>query len=161
MAAIHLADGQYGIATLDMSSGRFQLLQVGDDEELHSELQRLNPVEILISEEFPVLDWLDNWQGRVANHPGYLILIRQSVSQPTIGHKRFKCFWLYPSAHSICAAGCLLQYAKDTQRGNLPHIHSISVENREDGVALDAASRRNLELDTNLNGGKKIHYLMF
>ena len=30
---------------------------------------------------------------------------------------------------------------------------SISVENREDGVALDAASRRNLELDTNLNGG--------
>ena len=44
---------------------------------------------------------------------------------------------------------------KDTQRGNLPHIHCISVENREDGVALDAASRRNLELDTNLNGGQE------
>ena len=48
LVAIHLSDGQYGIATLDMSSGRFQLSQVSDDQELHSELQRLNPVEIII-----------------------------------------------------------------------------------------------------------------
>jgi DNA mismatch repair protein MutS len=55
----------------------------------------------------------------------------------------------------ISAAGCLLQYAKDTQRNALPHIRSISAEKREDSVALDAASRRNLELDTNLIGGQE------
>ena len=56
---------------------------------------------------------------------------------------------------AISAAGCLLQYAKDTQRGDLPHIRSISAENREDRVALDASSRRNLELDINLTGGQQ------
>ena len=72
-----------------------------------------------------------------------------------MGTKDLNAFGCTHLPIAICAAGCLLQYAKDTQRGNLPHIHSISVENREDGVALDAASRRNLELDTNLNGGQE------
>ena len=54
---------------------------------------------------------------------------------------------------AIAAAGCLLQYAKDTQRTALPHIRSLVHERREDSVALDAATRRNLEIDTNLNGG--------
>lgn len=39
LAALHLSEDQYGIATLDMSSGRFQLSQVSDDQELHSEIQ--------------------------------------------------------------------------------------------------------------------------
>ena len=156
LAAIHLADGQYGIATLDMSSGRFQLLQVGDDQELHSELQRLNPVEILISEEFPVLDWLDNWQGSRSQPPWLFDFdAANRLLNQQLGTKDLNAFGCTHLPIAICAAGCLLQYAKDTQRGNLPHIHSISVENREDGVALDAASRRNLELDTNLNGGQE------
>ena len=63
LAAIHCSNNQFGIATLDMSSGRFQLLEAHQIEELHSELQRLNPVEILISEDFPKIDWLENWIG--------------------------------------------------------------------------------------------------
>ena len=51
LASIHWQNNQFGVATLDMSSGQFQLMQVASEEELHSELQRLNPVEILISEE--------------------------------------------------------------------------------------------------------------
>ena len=156
LAAIHSSDGQYGIATLDMSSGRFQLSQVSDDQELHSELQRLNPVEILISEEFPVLDWLDNWQGSRSQPPWLFDFdAAERLLNQQLGTKDLNAFGCSHLATAICAAGCLLQYAKDTQRGNLPHIHSISVENREDGVALDAASRRNLELDTNLIGGQE------
>ena len=54
---------------------------------------------------------------------------------------------------AIAAAGCLLQYARDTQRAALPHIQGIKVERREDTILLDAATRRNLELETNLFGG--------
>ena len=54
---------------------------------------------------------------------------------------------------AICAAGCLLQYAKETQRTALPHIRKLSRERREEAVILDATSRRNLEIDTNLMGG--------
>ena len=156
LAALYLSEDQYGIATLDMSSGRFQLSQVSDDQELHSEIQRLNPVEILISEEFPRIDWLENWQGLRTQAPWLFDWDASNrLLNQQLGTKDLNAFGCSHLPAAICAAGCLLQYAKDTQRGNLPHIHSISVENREDGVALDAASRRNLELDTNLNGGQE------
>ena len=156
LAAIHQIDNQYGIATLDMSSGRFQVLQVCDEAELHSELQRLNPVEILICEDLPAMAWLLNWRG-VRPQPPWLfdfdsanrLLNQQLGTQDLSG---FGCDHL-PIA--ICAAGCLLQYARDTQRGALPHIRSISAENREDSIALDSASRRNLELDINLAGSQE------
>ncbi|HVK99155.1 MAG TPA: DNA mismatch repair protein MutS, partial [Dongiaceae bacterium] len=53
---------------------------------------------------------------------------------------------------AIAAAGCLLQYAKETQRAALPHIRSLSLEAQDDCVILDAATRRNLELTENLKG---------
>ena len=56
---------------------------------------------------------------------------------------------------ALCAAGCLLQYAKETQRAALPHIRAIQVERREESLILDAASRRNLELTQNLSGGEE------
>ncbi len=54
---------------------------------------------------------------------------------------------------ATAAAGCLLNYVKDTQRSELPHIRQLSVELRDQAVAMDAATRRNLELDINLAGG--------
>jgi DNA mismatch repair protein MutS len=53
---------------------------------------------------------------------------------------------------AIQAAGCLLQYAKDTQRNQLPHINALTKEMRTTSILLDAASRKNLEIDTNLAG---------
>src|SRR5690606_19880185 len=61
---------------------------------------------------------------------------------------------------ALAAAGCLLQYARETQRNALPHIRAIVHERREDSVAMDAATRRNLEIDTNLTGGSE-HTLMW
>ncbi|HBG29366.1 MAG TPA: hypothetical protein DDW98_01855, partial [Gammaproteobacteria bacterium] len=53
----------------------------------------------------------------------------------------------------IAAAGALLSYVEDTQRGALPHLRALHVEQPEDSLLLDAATRRNLELETNLRGG--------
>jgi DNA mismatch repair protein MutS len=53
----------------------------------------------------------------------------------------------------LCAAGCLLQYVKDTQRTSLPHIRSITMERQQDSIIMDAATRRNLEITQNLAGG--------
>jgi len=50
------------------------------------------------------------------------------------------------------AAGCLLQYTQDTQRAALPHITGLHVENTDNVIVLDAASRRNLEIEINLSG---------
>ena len=53
----------------------------------------------------------------------------------------------------LCAAGCLIQYVKDTQRTALPHIRSLTFDRQDQSVILDAATRRNLELTQNLAGG--------
>ena len=156
LAAIHQLDSQYGIATLDMSSGRFQVLQVCDENELHSELQRLNPVEILVCEDLPTMAWLQNRRG-VRSQPPWLFDFDSAnrLLNQQLGTRDLSGFGCDHLPIAISAAGCLLQYAKDTQRGALPHIRSISAENREDSIALDSASRRNLELDINLAGSQE------
>ena len=53
---------------------------------------------------------------------------------------------------AIAAAGGLLQYVKDTQQSALPHIQGIRTESSDDSIMLDAASRRNLELDFHSSG---------
>ncbi len=53
----------------------------------------------------------------------------------------------------LIAAGCVMQYVKDTQRTALPHIRAITLEKNEHAVILDAATRKNLELTLNLSGG--------
>ena len=148
--------GNLGLATLDMSSGRFQLLELQSEEDLLSELQRLNPVEILISEELPDNDFLTNRPGVRRRHVWEFELdTAQRLLNQQFGTRDLSGFGCDHLPLAISAAGCLLQYAKDTQRGALPHIRSISTENRDDTVALDASSRRNLELDINLTGGQE------
>ncbi|MCQ4942439.1 hypothetical protein NE678_25645, partial [Escherichia coli] len=53
----------------------------------------------------------------------------------------------------LSPAGCLLQYAKDTQRTTQPHIRSITMERQQDSIIMEAATRRNLEITQNLAGG--------
>lgn len=154
LAAIVARSDHYGLATLDMSSGRFQILEVVGEDELQSELQRLNPVELLISEDLPEIQF--GAQRMVRRRPPWdfeldnakRLLNRQFGTRDLNG---FGCDHL---PLGIAAAGCLMQYALDTQRGALPHIQTLHAENRHDSVAMDAATRRNLELDRNLSGGR-------
>jgi len=53
---------------------------------------------------------------------------------------------------AIATAGCLIQYVTETQQSALPHIMGLRVETRDDALIIDAATRRNLELDTAQSG---------
>ena len=154
LIAIHHDKNQFGIATLDVASGRFRVSQVDGVESLASELERLKPAEILVSEMFEHEKLLKNFRG-VRRQPVWLfeseaanrLLIEQFDT------KDLSCFGCDDLPIAISAAGCLLQYANDTQRGTLPHIQSLQAERAEDSVMIDASTRRNLELTTNLSGG--------
>ena len=156
LAALNRVGDEFGIATLDMSSGQFQLMEVSSQEELHSELQRLNPVEILISEDLSGLDFLENRVGLRRRGPWEFDLdAAQRLLNKHFATHDLTGFGCGHMTLGIGAAGCLLQYARDTQRSNLPHIRAITAENRDHAVILDPSSRRNLELDTNLSGGSE------
>ncbi len=154
LMALCQREDQFGIASLDLSAGRFRVMEVTGEEALHSELERLNPAELLYQETI--------FYPQVINRRG-------ARSQPTWEFDRdsaekalndqfqthdlqgFGCADLHLA---ISAAGCLLHYVKDTQRTSLPHIAGLALERREDSVILDASTRRNLEIDINLTGGE-------
>ncbi|MBD3894590.1 DNA mismatch repair protein MutS [Halomonas sp. ML-15] len=153
LLALHSQGGRWGLAWLELSSGRFSVLEVDDDAEMLAEVQRLAPAELLAADglELPASlgeraslkrqsDWLFDRDSALR------LLCDQFQVQDLRG---FGCAHLEAA---IIAAGVLVDYARDTQRSRLPHVTAIGVENRDDAVVIDAASRRNLEIDINLGG---------
>lgn len=153
LLAVAQHEEQYGIAHLDLSSGRFRVLEVNGEEALASELQRLNPAETLYHESIYHPDITARRGAR--SQPAWEFDVesaRRALNTQFQTHD-LQGFGCDDIELAIGAAGCLLQYVKDTQRGNLPHIRSMAQESREESLILDAATRRNLEIDINMTGG--------
>lgn len=143
-----------GIAWMDLSSGRFLVTEVEGDEALSAELQRLSPAELLLPEDASIPALADHVAiRRLAAWQFDEDSARTQLNQhfQTRDLSGFGCDEL---SLAIVAAGCLLDYVKDTQRNELPHLISIRHERQSDSVILDAATRRNLEIDLNLHGGE-------
>ncbi len=155
LCAVSRTDTVFGIASLDITSGRMTVMEVSDQDAVSDELERLRPAELLLSEELAHMLKLDDHYPVRQQPPWYFEeeTATRLLTEQT-GTKDLQGFGCDTMTSAISAAGCLMQYALDTQRANLPHIHGIRVERREDSVVIDAASRRNLELDSNLMGGR-------
>ena len=155
VAAVLGHDKLFGLAVLDISSGRFSAQELHTEENLLAEIERINPAELLIPEDWPVPQALEKRRGVQRRAPwdfdydsALKALCQQFATQDLKG---FGCEQL---SLAIGAAGSLLNYAKETQRTALPHIRSLYHERISETVVLDAATRRNLELDKNLSGGR-------
>ena len=155
LAAVLGDERLFGLATLDITSGRFTVQELKGWENLLAEVERLSPAELLIPDDWPQGLPLDKRRGTRRRAPWDFDrdTARKSLCQQfaTQDLKGFGCEHL---TLAIGAAGCLLAYAKETQRTALPHLRSLRHERLDDTVILDGASRRNLELDTNLAGGR-------
>ena len=154
IVAVYQEKEKFGLATLDMTSGRFQLCEPHSKEALQAELQRINPVELLYCEDFVEMAIIEHYKG-LRRRPIWEFELSAAISELNrqFGTKDLRAFGVEKSPLGLAAAGCLLQYAKETQRASLPHIQSISVIQNNDNIQLDAATRRNLELTQNLAGG--------
>jgi DNA mismatch repair protein MutS len=156
IAAVHLYGNNYGLACLELASGRFEVIELPDDDALLSEIHRIDPAELILCDEISYPKALANRVGvrRRALWEFDLAAARTCLTSQfrTRDLDGFDCENL-PAA--ICAAGCLLAYVQETQRTALPHINGLTTLRRDAAVMIDAASRRNLELDTNLGGGRE------
>ncbi|MEI9716747.1 DNA mismatch repair protein MutS [Moellerella wisconsensis] len=156
LAAIWQEPQGYGYATLDLTSGRFIVSEIVSDEALTAELQRTRPAELLYPENFESLYLIENSKG-LRRRPIWEFELDTAKQQLNLqfSTKDLIGFGVDNAHKALRAAGCLLQYVKDTQRTSLPHIRSIIMEKQTDSVILDAATRRNLELTQNLSGGSE------
>jgi DNA mismatch repair protein MutS len=154
LALVHKGE-EFGLAYLDMGSGQLHILQVRGEEALSGELARLNPSELLVDEAFR-LDYLLTPYKNIRRRPSWEFDLNTATHNLTqqFQTRDLSGFDCQDLPLAIQAAGCLLNYAKDTQQTGLPHIQPLCVERREESVILDATTRRNLELTVNLQGGK-------
>jgi DNA mismatch repair protein MutS len=150
LAAVRLG-APIGVAWIDLAGGRFAITELEDDEALAAELERLKPAELLLSEDAS-LPGLHAELAAIRHRPPWhfdtdsatRLLCAQFDTRDLDG------FDAGDAPAAVGAAGCLLQYVKDTQRGALPHIRGLTRERRSDAVIIDAATRRNLEIDATL-----------
>ena len=153
-------NSDYGIACIDLSNGRFVVQQVKDQQSLFNEIERLQPAEILINEDSLLADGSqirlsDNYPVTKRAPWHFDLDHAQQLLQKQLGTKDLSGFGCDDMPIAVIAAGALLQYVNETQRTALPHINSLQVESSDDGIILDAASRRNLELEHSLMGDHK------
>lgn len=154
IAAVYYHDSGYGLATLELSTGQFQGQQLETKSDLLAELERIKPAELLIAEQKPALNQIDVSLHMHTIPDWYFSLdVATELLTKQFGTKDLTAFGCNDLPLTICAAGALLQYAKDMQYEEIPHVRSFSVQHRDDYLIIDAASRRNLEIEINLSGG--------
>jgi len=143
----------YGLAWADLAGGRFLVNEVANEDALEAEIARLEPAETLVADE-------DGWQPWIAERTG---LRRRApwLFDADSGRRQLLRFFnlhdltgfgLEDKPLSIAAAAALLGYVEETQKQRLPHLTSIAVESGDGAIAMNAATRRHLELDTRVDG---------
>ncbi|SIS86126.1 DNA mismatch repair protein MutS [Thalassolituus maritimus] len=144
---------RHGIAVLEISSGRFSVFEVDGEDALLAEIERLRPAELLLPEDQIFPDPVANRAGATQQAPWHYesdTALRLLTTQ--LKTRDLRGFGCEGMKTAIRAAGALLNYAQETQRNSLPHIRSLTVEQPDDAIIIDPASRRNLEIDINQKG---------
>jgi DNA mismatch repair protein MutS len=156
IAALSAGSDRFGLAWLELSSGRFCVLESSGDDALRSELEALAPAELLVAETS------NGGLASLAANPTLAIRARPAwhfeaasaarTLAEQFGVKDLAGYGVADKPLAIGAAGCLLQYVRETQKSSLPHLRGLTTASRDDVLLLDAATRRNLELDASLSG---------
>ncbi|MDI9819148.1 MULTISPECIES: DNA mismatch repair protein MutS [unclassified Legionella] len=145
---------QYGLAWVDLSGGRFHLLEVENETQLVAEINRLKPAEILLPNALSTLAMHENFSIKIRpdwefelKHAHQLLCKQFAVKDlHGFGEKNYRI--------AFSAAGCLLAYLHNTQRQALPHLTEFTLEHSADYLQLDASTQRHLELFENYQGSR-------
>lgn len=143
----------YGLAWADLAGGRFLVNEVETDDALEAELARLEPAELLVPDE-------EDWPGFLRQRSG----VRRRAPwlfDADSGRRQLLSFFklhdlsgfgIDDKPRATAAAGALLGYVEETQKQRLPHLTAIATETAGEAIAMNAATRRHLELDTRVDG---------
>jgi DNA mismatch repair protein MutS len=153
LLAIARGKNGFGLAWADLSAGRFLVNEVANEDALAAEIARLDPAEILIPDEDGLPVFIAELSG-VRRRAPWLFdsdSCRRQLLRFFSVHD-LSGFGIEEMPLAIGAAGGLLAYVEETQKQRLPHLSSLQVESSDDSIAMNAATRRHLELDSRVDG---------
>lgn len=152
-----------GVSCADISTGEFFTTET-DEEHLATLLETLQPVEILLpkgktdalvphirkafpANVSPALTRLEDWIFEESF--GRDTLLRHFKTQ------NLKGFGIEELTAGVAAAGVVLHYIQEAQKGQLPHIQRVSLFNPSEYMTLDFATKRNLEITFSMNDASR------
>ncbi len=155
LAAVVLENERAGVAYADISTGEFAATEIVARElqtALRLELTRLRPAEVLVPES---MAGELGWSGHLTAQPDWRFEAQRTEErlQSHFGTSTLAGFGLADRPLAARAAGALLSYLGDTQEAVLPLLTRLSTYALDDFMALDGATRRNLELTETLRTG--------
>jgi len=158
----------FGLASLDLTTAEFRVIECSSEQELLNEIHRLHPVEILTSHKFKTkhqhlfdelkqqYDFLltahDDW--RFEHQITYNFLTTHFSVHNLDG------FGLKGMLTGINAAGSLLSYLQEILSLPIDHIQELSTYSSSNYVSLDRTTQTNLELTESLNEGNRKNTLL-
>ncbi len=159
LAALGRAGGDYALASADMSTGEFRVGAVAPAD-LAAELARLAPRELLV----PDAVLADEVLGPLLNSLGPALTPLPAIKFDSgAGERALKTLYRVAALEGfgqfgraeLSAAGALVGYLELTQKGKLPALRPLLRTEARAFMALDAATRRNLELTETLAGARR------
>jgi len=167
LAGLFFDEGTYGLAFLDISTGEFRVTETGDSEIYRSEIAGLDFREVVLCEDekagpvLPVQSFRDdncliNYVAReYFEHEKSLELLQACFSDEALS-------LIDVSRHPVmaAAAGAVLRYVEETQKGGLEHLNSIQWYSMKSHLVLDDTARKNLELFATLQDNRKVGSLL-
>lgn len=163
LAAATERGGALGLAFADLSTGEFRATEFSGSAagaRYREELERLGPRELLLPGNLkamvfpgalfseianlksahltPTQTPLDDW---VFSEEYGMRLLREHFQVATLAG-----YGLEGRPLAVAAAGALLHYVRETQRGSLSHLDGIRYYEQRDSLFLDPSTLRNLEL---------------
>jgi DNA mismatch repair protein MutS len=143
----------FGLAWADLAGGRFLVNEVASEDALEAEIARLEPAEVLLPDDEGWPSWLRERSG-VRRRAPWLFDADSGRRQllQFFGLHDLTAFGIEDRPLCIAAAGALLGYVEETQKQRLPHLTAIAMEASDGAIAMNAATRRHLELDTRVDG---------
>jgi len=153
LAAVHFGTGRdkdrIGFSFIDATTGEFSVTEAGI-EELPDLIQTVAPSEVILDKRRT-----DRLQARLREVPFTVteqedwVFKYDFAYQTLLEHfdtHSLKGFGVDDMGLGVVAAGAALYYLGETQKGTLPHVQKIKRYSKEEHIALDPATKRNLEL---------------
>jgi DNA mismatch repair protein MutS len=148
MAAVSGDEGVYGLAHVDLSTGEFRVTEMASIEAVLNELARIDPAEVLIPETDPAAtrQTLSSYRLEVLKRDSYDPLDAASLLKEQLQVRSLAGFGCQDMPQGIIAAGAIVSYLRDTQKGFPEHIREIVTYHMGDYMVLDESTCAHLEL---------------
>ncbi len=156
------AGGGWGCASLDVSTGEFRVTELAGVAAVLAESAGINPSEILLPDgvdpgTLPA-DLRFFLSERIISRAPAWVYDRDYAAKLLCDHFQaasVEALGLESAPAALLSAAAALYYLRENRKAALPHIRDLRFYQRSQHLALDPATRRNLEITASMAEGKR------